>query len=51
MRHIRTLAGKEGGVWRADAVYSVSAALPGGLTMIDAEVTVEECAERGIPTE
>lgn len=51
LRPIRTLAGKEGGIWRADAVYSVSAALPGGLTTIDAEVTVEECTERRIPTE
>lgn len=51
VRQVRTLSGKEGGIWRADAVYSVTAALPEGLETIDAEVTVEDCATRGIPTE
>lgn len=41
---------EEGGVWSADAVYSVSPALPRGMRTIDAEVTVADCAERGIPT-
>ena len=41
---------EEGGIWRADAVYSVSPALPKGMRTIDAEVTVADCAERGIPT-
>ncbi len=49
-RHVRTLTDKEGGIWRADAVYSVTAALPDGVQTIDAEVTVADCAERGIPT-
>ena len=40
----------EGGVWHADAVYSVTAALPEGLVTIDAEITAEDCADRGIPT-
>lgn len=51
VRHVRTLADKEGGIWRGDAVYSVTAALPHGVQTIDAEVTVEECADRAIPTE
>ena len=50
LRHIRTNTDEEGGIWRADAVYSVSSALPKGLQTIDAEVTVDDCAQRGIPT-
>lgn len=50
VRNVRTLTGKEGGIWRADAVYSVTSALPVGVQTIDAEVTVADCAERGIPT-
>lgn len=50
VRKVRVLVKEEGGVWRADAVYSVSPALPKGLRTIDAEVTVADCAERGIPT-
>ncbi|MFZ1727146.1 MAG: hypothetical protein WBO29_14270 [Albidovulum sp.] len=49
-RHVRTKIDEEGGVWRADAVYTISPALPRGLRTIDAEVTVADCAERGIPT-
>lgn len=51
VRQVRTLTDKEGGIWRGDAVYSVTAALPQGVQTIDAEVTVDECAERAIPTE
>jgi hypothetical protein len=49
-RHVRTATELTGGVWRADAVYTISPALPSGLRTIDAEVTVADCAERGIPT-
>ncbi|MCB2095094.1 MAG: hypothetical protein H6901_05800 [Rhodobacteraceae bacterium] len=49
-RHVRTKIDEEGGVWRADAVYTISPSLPRGLRTIDAEVTVADCAERGIPT-
>ncbi|PQO24527.1 hypothetical protein C2I36_02515 [Rhodobacteraceae bacterium WD3A24] len=49
-RHIRTNVAEEGGIWRADAVYTISPALPRGLRTIDAEVTVADCEERGIPT-
>ncbi|SDI26104.1 hypothetical protein [Aliiruegeria lutimaris] len=49
-RHVRTRVALESGVWRADAVYTVSPALPQGSQTIDAEVTVEDCALRGIPT-
>ncbi len=48
-RHLRTNVDEEGGVWRADAVYTISPALPRGLKTIDAEVTVFNCAENGIP--
>ena len=49
-RHVRTNVAQEGGVWRGDAVYTVSAALPKGFKTIDAEVTVRDCGARGIPT-
>ncbi len=49
-RHVRTNVDKNGSVWLGDAVYTISAALPRGLKTIDAEVTVQNCAENGIPT-
>jgi len=49
-RHVRTNVVEEAGLWRADAVYTISPALPRGLSTIDAEVTVLNCAETGIPT-
>ncbi len=49
-RHVRTNVDEKGGVWSADAVYTISPALPRGLKTIDAEVTVQNCAENGIPT-
>lgn len=48
-RHLRTNVAKEGGVWRGDAVYTISAALPRGIKTIDAEVVAANCAEQGIP--
>ena len=49
-RHLRTNVSQEGGIWRADAVYTISPSLPRGIKTIDAEVTASECVERGIPT-
>ncbi len=49
-RHIRTAVGQDGGLWRGDAVYLISPALPQGVAAIDAEVTVRDCGARGIPT-
>ena len=49
-RHVRKTVAQEGGVWRGDAVYTISAALPKGLMTIDAEVTVRDCGMQGIPT-
>ena len=49
-RHVSTALSEEGGVWRADAVYTLSPALPEGLRTIDAETKVAACAENGIPT-
>ncbi|SEM66671.1 hypothetical protein SAMN04488012_10749 [Palleronia salina] len=49
-RHIRTNVEEEGGVWRGDAVYTVSPALPPGARNIDAEVVVATCQQDGIPT-
>jgi len=49
-RHLRTKVDEKGGVWVADAVYTISPSLPRGLRTIDAEVVVASCAENGIPT-
>lgn len=49
-RHVRTNVYEEGGIWRGDAVYTISPALPEGVRTIDAEVTVANCRETGIPT-
>lgn len=49
-RHLRTNVAQTGSNWRGDAIYTISAALPRGLRTIDAEVTVRDCGEQGIPT-
>lgn len=49
-RHVRTRVVEEAGVWRADAVYTISPALPEGVQTINAEITVQVCEARGIPT-
>lgn len=49
-RHVRTNVAKRGEIWRGDAVYTISAALPRGFRTIDAEVTVRDCGSLGIPT-
>ncbi len=49
-RHVRTNVHERGGIWRGDAVYTISPALPRGVRTIDAEVVVARCRERGIPT-
>jgi hypothetical protein len=49
-RQVRTIVKKERQMWYGDAVYLLSSALPEGLRTIDAEVTVTECEELGIPT-
>lgn len=49
-RHVRTNVSQEGGLWRGDAVYTISPSLPRGIKTIDAEVVAANCAERGIPT-
>ncbi|MCL3882756.1 hypothetical protein [Marivita sp. GX14005] len=48
-RHLRTKVEEEAGLWRGDAVYTVSPALPRGVRTIDAEVVTAACAENGIP--
>lgn len=49
-RHLRTNMSKEGGVWAADAVYTMSPTLPDGVAVIDARATASACQRRGIPT-
>lgn len=49
-RHVRTNVAIEGGIWRADAVYTILPSLPKGLRTIDAEVVTLNCREQGIPT-
>ncbi len=48
-RHVRTNITDEGGIWRGDAVYTISPTLPRGLMTIDAEIVAADCAENGIP--
>ena len=48
-RHLRTNIDEKGGLWRADAVYSVSSELPRGLKTIVVKDGVDDCAENGIP--
>ncbi|WP_245848428.1 hypothetical protein [Actibacterium ureilyticum] len=49
-RHIRTNVTEDSGVWRADAVYTISRTLPRGIRTIDARAQVATCAAEGIPT-
>lgn len=49
-RLVRTTVDQTGDIWTGDAVYTISAALPRGFRTIDAEVTVRDCGEQGIPT-
>jgi len=49
-RHVRTKVKESDGIWRADAVYTVSKALPKGRLTLDAEVVVQNCHDEGIPT-
>ncbi|MFK7938962.1 MAG: hypothetical protein AB8B82_06255 [Roseovarius sp.] len=48
-RHLRTSVSEQGGIWRGDAIYTISPDLPDGLKTIDAEVVAANCAENGIP--
>lgn len=48
-RHVRTNVTEEAGLWQADAVYTISPALPQGMRTLDAEVVAANCAENGIP--
>jgi len=49
-RHIRTNQAKTGGIWRADAVYTISKTYPLGVATINAADVVENCKANGIPT-
>ncbi len=48
-RHVRTQVSQEGGIWRGDAVYTISESIPRGLMTLDAEVVAADCAVNGIP--
>ncbi|SIO27806.1 hypothetical protein SAMN05444722_1160 [Rhodovulum sp. ES.010] len=51
LRSVRTnITTERGGVWVADAVYTLSPALPAGVRQIDAEVVLADCAGQYIPT-
>ena len=49
-RHVRTNISEEGGVWTADAVYTISPELPLGTRTLEAAVVAADCAEQGIPS-
>lgn len=48
-RHVRTNVVDQGGLWRGDAVYTISSSLPDGVKKLDAEIVAQDCAENGIP--
>ena len=48
-RHLRTTVVETGGLWRADAVYTISPAIPAGARTIDVEAQMSACEETGIP--
>jgi hypothetical protein len=50
VRHVRTTTASNQGLWTADAVYTISPALPEGLKTLDAEVIVANCEDNRIPT-
>lgn len=50
LRHVRTTTDRVGDTLSADAIYTISPALPAGSQTIDAEVTVADCGASGIPT-
>ena len=50
LRHVRTTTDRADGLLTADAVYTISPAIPAGSKTIDAEVTVADCGRSRIPT-
>jgi hypothetical protein len=48
-RHLRTQVTEESGLWRGDAVYTISPGMPAGNRTIDIEAQREACAANGIP--
>jgi hypothetical protein len=48
-RHVRTNVDETGGLWSADAVYTMSPALPAGVRQIDVEAQIDACNQTGIP--
>lgn len=50
VRHIRTNLVEESGLWRADAVYTISRAQPRGALTMEARTALARCADEGIPT-
>ena len=48
-RHVRTLTEVEGGIRRADAIYTVSTERPEGGNVLEAEVLMAVCEAAGIP--
>jgi hypothetical protein len=49
-QHVRTKLAKDGGIWTADAVYTISPSFPAGAVALSAPDVVAECRDRGIPT-
>ena len=47
LRHVRTSREDEGGISRADAVYSVSKELPAGAFVLDAAIVAANCRAEG----
>lgn len=50
VRHIGTFTDEKDGLWRGEGVYTISETVPRGVATIDANITLAECREAGIPT-
>ena len=48
-RHVRTKLDFRSGIWRADAVYTMSRNVPAGMNLIDIQIEQQDCTNRGIP--
>lgn len=49
-RHLRTNLSERGSVYRADAIYTISAETPRGIRIIDADKAIADCKAQSIPT-
>lgn len=49
-RKLRTKLSERGGVFNADAIYTLSAEMPRGIRIIEADKAIADCKAQSIPT-